>query len=39
MKNKDIYKTPEERMNAFDDFCSSVDSCDDCMLQNFMNNE
>ena len=38
MKNKEIYKTPEERMEAFDDFCSSVDNCDDCMLHNFINN-
>lgn len=39
MKNKDKYKTPEERMEAFNKFCKSVDHCHDCMLHDFLDDE
>jgi hypothetical protein len=35
LKNKDLYKTPEERMEAFNKFCDSSDWCCNCMLHDF----
>lgn len=39
MKNKEVYKTPEERMRAFKEFCNSADLCNDCTLHNFCDDE
>ena len=39
MKHKNIYKTPEECIVAFNNFCKSVSHCDDCMLHDFVDKE
>ena len=38
MKNSEKYKTPEERIEAFKNFCKSASGrCDNCMLQRLRN--
>ena len=33
MTNEEKYKTPEERIEAFDRFCDAESSCDNCPLR------
>lgn len=38
LKNREIYKSPEERIKAFRNFCKSAGNrCDNCMLKSYKN--